>query len=378
MKISYYLYLLLLALFVISCGDKNSYTLKGDIKGLQNPELYIVSGEDLHMDTIQAESGLFKRYPHKFTFRGSSQTIEPLVIYMENGKIWITLWVQNGETFSLTGDANYPEVMMVKGGEINQLLSDFKTENLSLIKEKCELRDKLSAQAAQATEPGSNVNNIPLSSRLKNIDQLLKTQAKSFVETHPSSIAALVTIQDYILDVENASNILPFLNLLSEDVKANPLYDKLYSLSMKDLQIKSGKPALDFKIKDIQNDTISLETFKGKYLILTFANSRCEFCKPEYAELLAIQNKFPPKELTILTISLDENKENWKNLAQEQKINWTQAIDSTGWASEIASLYNVLSVPCNYLIDKEGTIIGSKLQIDSIQTIVTEKLKMKK
>jgi len=365
MKIAHYICLLFLVFIVISCEDKNSYVLKGNIGGLKNPQLYIVSGEKLHVDTIRTRSG-------KFTYRGVSQTVEPLLIYMENKSAWITVWVQNGEKFSLTGDANYPEMIMVKGGDINRLLSEFKTENLALIKEKCDLRDKL-----QSSELNTSVGNAQLSSQLKNVNQILKTRAQDFAEAHPSSIAALVMIQDYILDIENASDIQPFLNLLSEEVKANPLYEKLHLRCLKDLRTRVGQPALNFKITNTKNDTISLETFKNKYLILTFASSRCELCKPEYAELLVIQNTFPTKELAILTISLDEDKEDWKKTAQEKGINWIQAIDTAGWASEMVSLYNVLAIPCNYLIDKNGIIIGSKLRPDNIQAILNEKLKTK-
>jgi len=370
MKTTYYIYFLLLAFIVISCEDKNSYVLKGNIKGLQSSHIYIVSDDDLRIDTIQTQSG-------KFTYRGVSQSVEPLLIYMENNSVWVTIWVQNGEKYTLTGDANYPEMIMVKEGEINKLLTEFKTENLSLIKEKCDLRDKLIARSEHPEESKAN-NDAQLSLQIKNVDRILKMQAQDFVEANPSSIAALVMIQDYILDIENVSDIQPFLNLLTEEVRANPLYDKLQNLCSKDLQTKVGQPALNFKIKDTHNDTISLDTFKDKYLILTFATSQCEFCIPDYAELLTIRNTFPEKNLAILTISLDENKDDWKKFAQENEINWTQVIDSTGWASEMVSLYYVLSVPCNYLIDNKGIIIGSKLHVDSIQAIVTEQLKIKR
>jgi peroxiredoxin len=344
--------------------------LKGNIKGLQNSKIYVVTGENLQLDSIQSQSG-------KFTYRGVSKTIEPLLLYMENKNAWITVWVQNGETFSLTGDANYPEMAMVKEGEINKLLSGFKRDNLSAIREKCDLRDKLSTNSKLSADSSVNINNAQLSSQLKNINQILKARAQDFVAAHPSSVASLVLIQYYILDTKNACGIQPLLKQLAGEVKANPLYGKLNTLCMKDLQTKIGQPAMNFKMKDMQNNTISLETFKDKYLILTFATSQCELCMPEYDELLAIRKAFPAKELSILTVSLDENKENWKKVAKERGINWTQAIDSTGWASEMVSLYNVMSVPCNYLIDKKGIIIGSKLRIDSIQSILKEKIKLK-
>ena len=371
MKTAYYIYLLLLALIATSCEDKNSYILKGNIKGLQNPVLYVVSDGDLRIDTVKANSG-------KFTYRGVSQSgeLEPLLIKMEDKSVWITLWVQNGEKYNLTGDANYPELIMVKGGEINKLLSGFKTENLELIKERCDLRDKIISHV-EHPEESNPYNDAQLALQMKNAYQILKTRAQDFVEANSSSIAALVIIQDFILDIKNASDIQHFLDLITEEVRVNPLYEKLQILSAQDMQTKEGQPALDFKIKNIQNDTISLETFKDKYLILTFSTSQCEFCKPDYALLLDIRKTFSEKDLAVLTVSLDENKEDWKNYAKENEINWTQAVDSLGWASELVTLYNILSVPCNYLIDNKGIIIGSKLQVDSIQTILKEKL-MKK
>lgn len=370
MKTVYSICLLFLAFIIVSCEDKNSFILKGDIKGLQSPELYIVSGADLHIDTIQAKSG-------KFTYRGVSPTVEPFMIYMETGQMYLTLWLQNGEKFSLTGDANYPEMMMVKGGEINKLLSEFKNSNLSLIKEKCDLRDKLLKNTERSIESNTNINNVQISSQLKNVDHILKTKAQDFVDANPSSIAALFMIQEYILDIENASDIQPFLNRLTDDVKKNPLYDKLQMLCSRDLQTKAGQPALNFKITNTRNDTISLETFKDKYLILTFAASSYVFCEPDYIELRAIKDSFPEKDLAILTISLDKNKEDWEKLALEKGINWNQAIDSAGWDSKMVPLYNVLALPCNYLINKADTIIGSKLRVDSIKIILNEKLKKK-
>ena len=372
MKTAYSICLLLLVLVVMSCeDDKNSYILKGNIKGLKGSEIYILSDTDLHRDTIRTKSG-------KFTYRGVAPTVEPLRIDMNNNNAWITLWVQNGERFSLTGNADNPEMMLVEGGEINKLLTGFKKDNLSTLKEKYELGNKISAHSELSTASNMDINDAPLSSRLKNVDHILKTRAQEFVETHPSSIAALVMIHDYILDFENACEIQPYLNLISEELRTNPLYEKLQARCLNDLQTKAGKPAQNFSIRTTENDTISLNTFKDKYLILTFATSHCEFCKPEYTELLAIRDSFPAKDLAILTVSLDENREDWKKLAQDEKIKWMQAIDSAGWASKMASRYNVMSVPCNYLIDKKGIIIGSKLPVDSIQSILKEKLKIKK
>ena len=375
MKAKYHILLVFLALMIFSCGDNDSYVLKGKIKGLKSSELYIVSESNLRIDTIQVKFGLFSK-TGSFTYRGVAQIAEPLLINMENDRVWVTVWVENGEKISLSGNANFPEMIMAKGGEINKLLTEFKTENLSFIKDKCELRDKLVARTENPEELSAN-NEAHLSSQIKNIDQILKTRAQDFVEKNPSSVAVLELIQDYILEIERALDIQPFLDILTEDVKTMPMYKALENLCLKDLQTQANQPALDFKIRDTKNDTISLEKFKDKYLILTFARSNCEFCVPDFEKLANIRNSFSEKDLAILTISLDENKENWKDFAKTNEISWIQVIDSVGWDSEIASFYNVLSLPCNYLIDDQSVIVGSKLHLDSIQTLLTEKIDKK-
>jgi peroxiredoxin len=369
-KITYLASLLLIILVFVSCGDKNSFVIKGSIKGLENADLYVVTTVDsaLRLDTIRSKGG-------RFTYIGESETLEPVVIYMENGSTWITVWAQNGEKYSLSGYAKYPELIAVKGGETNQLLMDFKTANKDILKERGNLRDKILDNSKNPNELSTEINETQLSLQIKNIDQILKAQAEDFVETHPASVASLVLIQDYIFEIDDVTEIQPFLSLITGPAKENTLYEKLEQRCLKYLQTELGKPALDFSIPGLKKDTIRLETFKEKYLVINFAASWCTECEKEYSGLHEIKGMFPKGKVEILTISLDENKDAWIELAEEKQIDWTQANDNAGWDSKIVSLYNVSAIPCNYLIDKEGIIIGSKLPADSIQSILNGLLK---
>jgi peroxiredoxin len=352
-------------LIFVSCKNTNSYTIHGNITGLGMTEIYMVTQDSLtfRKDTIQTKNG-------KFKFIASTDSLAPVVIYMENGSVWVTVWAQNGEKISLTGNANYPELITIKGGEVNNLLTDFKNENREIIKEKSDLKDKKSNNSQQLDDVSVEVNGAQFSSKIKNLEQLLKMRSEDFVETHPTSIASLVLIQDYVLETEDASGIHSLLSLISGQAKETKLFEKLQTWSLKDQLTDVGKSAPDFSIIDTKKDTINLESFKDKYLLLTFAASWCSFCETDYLEWIEIRKKFSEKELGFLTISLNENAEEWKNLAKEKNFTWTQAIDSTGWASSMVSLYNISEIPCNYLIDKENIIIASKVSIDSIQSLL--------
>jgi peroxiredoxin len=355
----------LTTLIFVSCKDLNSYTIRGEIAGLESAEIYVVTTDSstFRNDTIQSKKG-------KFRFNAVSETLEPVVIYMENGNVWITIWAQNGEKISLSGDVNYPELITVQGGEVNNLLTTFKNENKEILKERRELKDKISANANQSGELSAEVAGSQLSSKIKNLDQLLKMRAEDFVKKYPNSVASLVLIEDYILDIDDASSIQSVLSLITDPAKENELFEKLQVWSLKDKLTDVGSPAPDFSVIDTKNDTITPETFKGKYLLLTFAATWCPFCEPDYPKWVDIRKKFSEKKLGFLIISLDENGDSWKKLAEEKKIKGTQVIDNAGWASSMVSLYNVSEIPCNYLIDKENKIVGSKIPIDSIRTLL--------
>jgi peroxiredoxin len=366
------IFALLCSFIFASCKDTDSYTIHGNLKGIENPELYIVARQDsiIQIDTILSKDG-------KFKFKSKSEILQPLVIYLEKGDVWITVWAKNGEKIVISGDINYPELVLAKGGEVNDLLSDFKTKNRDIIKERGGIRDKISDSSTENNAASSEITSAQFLSRLKNIDQALKIKAMDYVKSNPTSIASLVLIQDFVLDIDKASDIQPALSLITGEARENELYAKLQAWSVKDRQTEVGSPAPDFNIMSAKNDTISLETFKNKYLLLTFAASWSPFCESDYAKLLSIRKNFSKKELGMLTISLDENKADWEELAKEKKFTWTQAIDNEGWSSAMVSLYNVSELPCNYLIDKDKKIIASKISTDSVFSVLSKKLKVK-
>jgi len=371
-NLSNLIFILLCVFVFVSCKDTNSYTISGDIKGIKNPDLYIVTRTDsaVHIDTIRVKAD-------KFKFKGESENLQPVVIYMEKGNVWITVWAKNGDDIMLTGDVNYPELILAKGGEVNDLLSDFKEKNRALIKQIGDLRDKILANSEGNNATGAEMANAQLSSQIKNINQSLENSAMNFIKLHPTSVASLVLIQDFMLDNEKAADIQPVLSLITGEAKENELYTKLQAWSRKDQQTAVGSPAPNFSVVSTKGDTIRLETFKDKYLLLIFAASWSRFGESDYPKWLDIRKTFPESKLGMLTISLDENKADWKKVVKEKGFAWTQVIDNAGWASPMVSLYNVSEIPCNYLIDKDQIIIGSKISIDSIRSILTNTLKLK-
>lgn len=347
--------------------------IKGNVKGIEKEEVYFPMPDNPElMDTIVASNG-------KFTYSGSSEELIPIRIYLNytdsKKNTWITVWAQNGHSINLKGDADYPELILAKGVETNDLLTKFKTENKDIIQERQNLYDKLAIKTRNNSEElSSELSEANISSQILNLNQILKNKAEDFVHDHPGSIASLVLIQDYIVDQEDNSALKNLLDIIEGDARENTLFQTLVNYSKWNESTRKGNPAPDFTIVDLKNDTISLKNYSKKIFLLTFTSSHTDSIMPDLDKLEQLRKDFSDEQLGILSVSIDEDKTNWLNLTKEKDITWNQFIDNKGWASEIVSLYNITEIPVSFLIDENGIIIETEISIDEARKAIESKI----
>ena len=76
---------------------------------------------------------------------------------------------------------------------------------------------------------------------------------------------------------------------------------------------------------------------------------------------------YESKGFRVYQVSFDTEKATWIQTVQEQKLPWTTVCDFRGQASPIMGVYNVRSLPSNYLIDRNGRIVGKNLYSDALE-----------
>jgi peroxiredoxin len=123
-----------------------------------------------------------------------------------------------------------------------------------------------------------------------------------------------------------------------------------------------GQQAPDFALPDVNGKEIKLSSFKGKYVLVDFWASWCGPCRKENPNVVKAFNKYSNKNFTILGVSLDEEKDEWKNAIQNDGLVWTQVSDLKHWNSKVVPLYNIEGIPYNVLIDPDGKIIAEDLR----------------
>jgi Peroxiredoxin len=123
-----------------------------------------------------------------------------------------------------------------------------------------------------------------------------------------------------------------------------------------------GTTALDFSMPSPNGDTVTLKSFRGKYLLLDFWASWCPPCRKENPNLVKAYQKYHAKGFEILQVSIDKNRSSWIKAIADDKLNWAQVGDLKFWDSPVAQLYSITRIPANFLIDPNGMIIARDIR----------------
>lgn len=133
-----------------------------------------------------------------------------------------------------------------------------------------------------------------------------------------------------------------------------------------------GTQAPDITMSTPDGKTVSLSSFKGKYVLLDFWASWCGPCRAENPNVVAAFNKYKDKNFTVLGVSLDEKKENWEKAISDDGLSWTHISDLKRWESVAAKQYNIQAIPANFLIDTNGKIIARDLRGEALDQKLAE------
>ncbi|MBB4079841.1 peroxiredoxin [Lewinella aquimaris] len=166
--------------------------------------------------------------------------------------------------------------------------------------------------------------------------------------------------------------------LIEEYADAYP--DPIAALRQQTAPLRSsaiGAPAPLFTASTPDGGEISLESLRGKVVLLDFWASWCGPCRRENPNVVRMYNKYKDEGFEILGVSLDDRKDRWENAIAADKLTWLHVSDLRGWKSEYGQLYGVTSIPQTVLLDRDGNILARNLRGRDLERKLAEVLGVK-
>ena len=373
------IFLLTLVIIIAGCNHKNQFSVNGVIKDSKTKYIYL---NKLDVDTpILIDSAKISRKgSFRFKVKATGPDFYQLGFSTTN---FITLLAEPGERINLLFNGkDLFENYSVKGSAGSAKLQVL---DLFLAETKRKL-DSLSTLYTKAShEPGFDVRGPLLDAEFKD---LIKAQRKNNIVFIINNINSLVSIKALYQRIDPQTYVLydqhdlQYLKIVSDSLTRRYPNSKQVQALARDFkkelnqmlfsqieQISKNLPntVLDPDLVNIAGKRVSLSSLKGKYVLLTFWSVQSRDCIEENLQLKEFYKLYNKKGFEIYQINLDENEELWRAAVRFDELPWINTREDNPKDPKNALLFNVKTLPANYLFDKESKIIASNLHGKELQ-----------
>lgn len=366
----------LLIAFFCSAQSEKQYTITGQIKGLPNgTDFYLIRNDNGKSDTVSS----VKSNREEFVFKGKLKPegeihfikIDTSVVRLAEGKnSYVTLLLDHSDIL-MTGELlNWPDVFLSGSKatrEYNEAVRSFKQAYKTFAENWSNSNDSLIKNAALESYG----------------DLFIK-----YVRDHPSSFvsAYLISRNEKILGLKKMN--IAYSNL-STDIQ-NSYYGHKLKSQLKTLTeitntraelvkqgrgLEIGQLAPDINGFTPEGKPLSLGDVvaKNKLTLLEFWASWCIPCVASIPNIKEVYTQYNDKGFNVLGVTIDNNLKAWRFAIEKNAIPWDNISDLNNKKISLAEkIYNISSIPQNFLLDSNGRIIAVNLIGDNLLKKVAE------
>ena len=357
-KISLLIGLALLSTF--ACKAQQGYQISGKVSGMTDGTLLLIANEREKPDTlgsVTVKNGVF-------VFTGKVNA--PVAAYLapSDGNGMIPLILENANFMvNVSGRG-----AMIQGGKQQELLTRFTRISQAFLAEQAKV-------AAGAQQPGANVQ--ALQDHVNKAYELSVNATIELIKANPDEYATAHVIALGISG-ETEEGLRSKYDLLGEAARATIPGKRIAAALEQYEKLAIGEVAPNFTTEKPDGNTFSLHDLPGKLKLVYFWVSTNPLCRQDNTDLVKLYLQYRPLGLEIVSISLDENRGEWRNAIGLDGMVWTNGSDLQGFASPIARLYMVHDLPATFLVDAENRIVAKGLCGDALRDTVAKLLKKSK
>ena len=119
--------------------------------------------------------------------------------------------------------------------------------------------------------------------------------------------------------------------------------------------VELGKPAPEYRAISVDGDSVSLASQRGKVVLFNVWATWCHPCRDEIPELLVLYDKYKPRGLELVGVSIDANgsEEAIRSFMKDFRMTYPIWRDPD---ERVSAEFLVVGVPATFLIDRNGIL----------------------
>jgi len=322
----------IITLLTISCNEKPQmeFSFNGTTNGIENGTMIYLDNDNQIIDSTRIENNSFV-----FNSKLSKSPLR-LVLRTKDYSHYRFLWVENKP---MTFDATK---------------TDFRNAKVT----------------------GSEIEDLNFNHRQK-VDSLPRNKRQEleieFIKANPKSIisASLLSLYSKTWGKEKTKELFDQFSIDNKDSEYGKSISKYIELNKNP---KVGEKYVDFEMENINGEMKKISDFNDKIVLLEFWASHCGPCRQENPNLVKTYKKYKPKGFEIYAVSQDTKKTDWLKAIEKDELTWLQVNDLQGRNNLASIIYGINGIPDNFLIDKNGIIVGRNLRGEKLNEKLAELL----
>ncbi|MFI3279038.1 MAG: TlpA disulfide reductase family protein [Rikenellaceae bacterium] len=365
------------SMFLSSC-QSNKVKISGRFVGGNSSVAYL---EEISLEGGMIVDSVELSSAGEFTFNLEAQDQHHKLYNIVYDWSAIPVFAAAGDNIKFNSVGNIAKNYTVEGSEESELMRQFYQNYIDGISS----MDKIAMQ--YASESISEEERAELAKQYSAEHTRIKREQLEFIISNKANLAAVYALyqrlpnDSYLFNgrsdviyyrtvaeaLEESYPESPYIKSIQADINQFELYNTLESSL-----VEVNYP--DLEINDMYGEAQKLSQLDGKVILLDFWSTQIGASNVNNAELKELYEDYKDNGFEIYQVAIDTSKSTWINAIQNQGLSWISVCDFKGSGSSALTLYNVTSLPANFLISKEGVIVGGSLYGAELEKMIKAEL----
>ena len=118
--------------------------------------------------------------------------------------------------------------------------------------------------------------------------------------------------------------------------------------------LSAGDTAPDFQLSGLDGPTLQLSAYRGRVVVVNFWATWCPPCVEEMPSLNRFTERFGPKGVAVLAVSVDEDEQALRSFAAKYQLKMAILRDP---GRKVSASYHTFQYPETYILDRQGRLV---------------------